>query len=74
MLFWFTNYHMNYQLYKHNINDTFKFRDTLFSKIRPNFYRPHDMPVFKIPTSISLNPIFDKINLILYQQAKNSMT
>ncbi len=26
----------------------FKFRGTLFSKIRPNFCRPHAMSVFKI--------------------------
>ena len=53
----------------------FKFRCTLFSEIRPNFCKPHDMTVFKIHKNAFITFIFFyKTKLILMPQVKNSTT
>ena len=55
----------------------FKLRGTFFKKkIGPIFVGPTQCQFSYQNTAISLKPIhfFDKIKLILYQQARNSMT
>ena len=54
----------------------FKFGGSLFSKIMPNFCRPHAMSIFKIHTAISLKPyhFIGKLKLILMPLVRNSIT
>ena len=49
---------------------------TLFSKIMPNFCRPHAVPIHKIQQQLPWKPIhlFDNIKLILYFLVRNSTT